>query len=126
MTLDPLDIDDRSDGDDASTSLYRCAECGHGEHLTAYAEAVAFGPLGPNGKLARHDDVDDDIVFETSIACTVHLDATIEKLVDGGYGRWLDCLDCNGSGKRGYHMSCHTCFGGGAVWRLPVAEATDA
>jgi DnaJ-class molecular chaperone len=105
-------------------SLYRCAECGHGENLTAYSSAIAFGPLNADGLLTHHDDVSDDHVFESSIACTLHMDAVIERRLGDGYAQYLACPTCEGTGKRpdAPWVVCETCDGDKAFWRVPTAE----
>lgn len=81
------------------TEVYRCADCGHGRHLMAYGLAVTYGPLGADGELERHDDVDDYDIQEGSICCTTHIDSVIEKQVNGVWCRFWNCPRCQGYGK---------------------------
>jgi hypothetical protein len=84
-----------------AASVYRCAECGHHRHLTAWAGALAFGPLHADGTLASHDTVEDDWLHEDSIQCGKHPGAVLEKSVDGQWCRWWNCPACAGTGKVG-------------------------
>lgn len=101
---------------------YVCSECGHGEHLSAAAEAVAFGPLAPDGCLARHDDVSDDIVHESSIQCSVHEAAPWYKRIDGVLRAWMNCTNerCFAglvrSGRWRDEEACPTCKGAAGWW----------
>lgn len=80
-------------------STYRCSACGHGEHLHAIAGANVSGPLGADGEIERHDSVDEwGGVYEESIMCNEHVDAIIEKFVDGEWRRWWCCEHCHGTG----------------------------
>ena len=73
----------RIDDGDAG-SAWRCAECGHGEHLSAWAHANAYGPLTQDGarELAEHVEVWETHVYEDSIQCDEHPDARIEERQD--------------------------------------------
>jgi len=103
----------------ASNSRFRCADCGHGEHLEACAAAVASGPLAADGELERHDNVEECYVHEDSIQCVIHPDAAVHKLIDGTYHRWALCESCRGTGSRypdarSYRdrdVACPTCKG---------------
>ena len=79
---------------------YRCADCGHGRNLKAWAGANAYGPLAASGsELDEHEDVMEWGIHEDSITCSVHPDAEIEHLVDGQWYRWWTCAECKGSGR---------------------------
>lgn len=80
-------------------SVYRCADCGHGEQLAAWAHATIYGPLGSDGELSFHDWVDTwDDPIEESIQCNVHPDGVIEMCVENVWCRWWSCLKCRGRG----------------------------
>jgi hypothetical protein len=80
------------DGD----SVYRCADCGHGRHLWAWAGANAYGPLATNGELEYYEDVDEWGIHEDSIQCSEHPGAVIEHSIDGQWHRWWSCARCHG------------------------------
>jgi hypothetical protein len=84
---------------DPAESVYRCATCGHGEHLTAWAGGNIQGRLGADGELDTYDYVDDWGIYESSIQCTEHADGVMEKLVDGEWCRWWRCETCDGRGR---------------------------
>jgi hypothetical protein len=105
-----------------SASVYRCAPCGHGKHLTAWALFVIHGPLGADGHLTELGYDDEDLLFEDSIQCTKHPDEPIEKLVDGVWCRWWSCVMCGGTGRRGdIACSAPNPIGKHEGWR-PAAE----
>jgi hypothetical protein len=81
------------------TSVYRCADCGHGKHLMAWAPANVYGPLGPDGELAEDTDVWTDGIHEDSIQCCEHPSAIIEHWAGGEWCRWWRCPWCWGDGK---------------------------
>jgi hypothetical protein len=106
-----------------TASVYRCAECGHGKHLTAWANVCCHGPLGSDGHLTEYDWDEEDWLQEDSIQCAEHPDAVVEKLIDGTWCQWYQCRWCLGDGR-----SCDEGFrppgGSGKVhagWR-PVTE----
>lgn len=81
-------------------SLYRCAECGHGEKLYALAYGYIEGPLGADGSLERHDRCEETELAEDTIACHEHGDSVlIEKRVEGIWCRWAPCERCGGCGR---------------------------
>jgi hypothetical protein len=80
---------------------FRCADCGHGEHLMAWAPANVYGPLGADGELAEDAEVWTDGIHEDSIQCNEHWDGLIEKRVDGAWCRWWNCPKCDGKGRVG-------------------------
>jgi hypothetical protein len=90
---------------DPAGSVYRCEECGHGLHLTAWAAALTFGPLGADGQL-EGSGIWDEVIHEDSIECSRHPDATIEKLVDGQWCRWWVCPQCKGKQRRPGWPAC--------------------
>jgi hypothetical protein len=117
---------------------YICAECRHAGHLTAAADAIAFGPIGDDGELAAHDSVDDTFLHESSIQCTEHPDARWYKLIDGVYHEWENCPaeDCIGgtvppSSFTGWRReACRRCHGEGGRFvpvpgRVRVAARRD-
>lgn len=103
-----------------TTSLYRCADCSHGKHLTAWAASTVHGPLGADGELDSHDWEDDYQTHEESIQCTRHPDSAIERLVDGIWCRWWNCIRCGGEGCPAESPLGKVHAG----WR-PAAEARD-
>jgi hypothetical protein len=83
--------------------MYRCSECGDGEHLHAIAGANVSGPLNADGEIDGYDDITEwGGVYEDSIQCTEHVDAVIEKQVDGEWRRWWCCEPCHGTGDINY------------------------
>lgn len=102
---------------------YRCAECGHHQHLQACALAVTFGPVAEEGAvLATHDDVVDAEFCEDSVICDVHPGALVEKRVAGVWTVWSPCTadGCQGGGvpvsnhaPRGRTRRCEACGGKG-------------
>jgi hypothetical protein len=77
---------------------YRCALCGHGKRLTAWALVLMHGPLGADGHLAENGYGEEIEVQEDSISCTKHPDAVIERMLDGAWCRWWSCPECDGRG----------------------------
>lgn len=78
---------------------YRCAACGHGEKLWAYAGANAYGPLAADGaSLDEHEAVEEWGIYEDSIQCTEHPGAILESFVGGQWCRWWSCPQCKGGG----------------------------
>ena len=96
-------------------SIYRCADCGHGQNLTAIAGAHCGGPLAADGELASYAWVEDWGVLEETIECTVHPQAWLEKYIDGQWCRWWICPWCGGDGEHCNYVNKH------AGWR-PVSE----
>lgn len=101
------------------TSVYRCADCGHGEHLTAWGAATVHGPLAADGEIA--EDIWTEVyevyeVHEGSIQCSKHPDAVIERCIDGEWCRWWCCPWCLGDAGR-----CDYVTGTHDGWR-PIAE----
>jgi hypothetical protein len=92
---------------EAQRPIYRCAECGHGRHLTAWANVCAHGPLGPDGHLTRYDWDEEDEIHEDSIQCTIHPDGAIEHRVGERWHRWWACPKCSGTGKASSGYPCH-------------------
>lgn len=78
---------------------YRCAECGHGRHLTAWGLASVHGPLGPDGDIAEiaWDEVFE--LFEDSIQCSQHPAFDLHKFIDGRWCQWVNCPRCHGHGN---------------------------
>lgn len=110
-------------------SIYRCAECGHGRHLYAWSQAVAYGPVDRDGLLARHDDTDDCFLFVESIQCDRHPSGRIETKVGTRFHVWERCGLCSdepdGLRKRGYYMGpCPECKGLGGRWVLPASDGS--
>ena len=109
-----------------SSSRYRCSECGHGEHLRAWAEGVFEGPLGADGLLDAHTWAEDTMVFEGSIACDVHGDTvTIHKHDGKVWCVWTRCTRCEYGCTRdrwgSMTVTCGGCCGAGGSWQ-PVEE----
>lgn len=110
-----------------SGSLYRCAECGHGDKLIAWSEGLFEGPLGPDGLLTRHDWAEDTMVCESSIKCDDHGDCvTIHKRVDGRWCVQIPCAHCEyGRVPSGYRyggtQTCSYCHGNYGQW-TPIEE----
>jgi hypothetical protein len=93
---------------EAQRPVWRCAECGHGRHLTAWAGANIHGPLAPNGTDLESDDwVDVWGVHEDSIQCGEHPDGVLERRVGERWCRWWVCPNCDGNGQRPGGYSCH-------------------
>ena len=92
MTADPT----------SAAAVYRCAECGHGRYLTAWAIILAHGPVGPDGHIARYDWDEEDLLQEDSIECSKHPDSVTEMLVDGQWCRWWTCPSCKGETHPGW------------------------
>lgn len=105
---------------------WRCAECGHGRHLWAYAQANAYGPLDADGTLVRHDDVVECFTWEDSIQCERHPSAIIEHRVGTRFFRWRHCEHCNGAGRINagsrYEHKCETCRGERGSWSIPATN----
>lgn len=83
----------------APASLYRCAECGHGQHLTAWGNASVHGKLGADGEIESYDWDDLWEIHEDSIQCERHPDAVLEKFAAGQWCRWWNCPRCGGRGR---------------------------
>lgn len=83
----------------ATASLYRCAECGHGQDLGAWAIAVIHGPLGADGELAAIGWDEQLDLHEDSIQCAKHPGARIEKRVSNWWCLWRNCPRCDGAGR---------------------------
>lgn len=83
-------------------SVYRCAECGHGRHLTAWGNASVHGPLGADGEIESFEWDEVWQVHEDSIQCARHPDGVVEKAIDGRWCRWWACPRCFGKDDRGY------------------------
>jgi hypothetical protein len=81
------------------TGLYRCGECGHGHHLTAWAIVLAYGSLGADGHLADAGYDEEDRLFEDSVQCTRHPDSAVDMRIGGQWHRWWNCPLCHGRGK---------------------------
>jgi hypothetical protein len=106
-------------------SLYRCAECGHGRYLWAWAQACSYGPLATDGQLESHETVEDCFLFVDSIQCSLHPDAQIQTKVEGRFHVWVTCQSCKGESweeqrRRGRYGTCKTCKGKGGTWELPL------
>jgi hypothetical protein len=79
---------------------YRCAECGNGEKLWAWAGANVYGPLAADGsELMEHEAVEEWGIHEDSIQCTEHPGAVIEMFNRGKWCRWWFCPKCGGRGR---------------------------
>jgi hypothetical protein len=121
----------RLDTAPAEPSVYRCADCGHGRKLWAYAYACVSGPLGADGVLSEHQSVDTtEDPIEASIQCTRHPGSVIEMSVNGEWCRVWNCPECNGYGyiRRGgtFNGDKSACRAAGykgrhSCWR-PVTE----
>lgn len=112
------------------TALYRCAECGHGGKLIAWAEGLFEGPLGADGLLTSYDWFEDTAVCESSIKCDEHGDCvTIHKRVNGQWCVWTTCPHCRFGETQdrwgAWTLTCHHCHGTGGSW-APVEEAVKA
>jgi hypothetical protein len=82
-----------------AASLYRCADCGHGQQLTAWANATVHGPLGADGEITTVDWDEQWHLFEDSIQCDGHpVIMVLEKHVGGQWCRWRSCPRCSGAG----------------------------
>lgn len=79
--------------------VYRCTECGNGQNLTAYANAVVRGPLDADGSISTFDWEEVWEVHEDSIQCGKHPDPDLEKMIDGQWCRWRTCSICHGSNR---------------------------
>ena len=68
-------------------SVFRCAECGHGGNLRAWAQVNIHGDLAPDGNIEWPDYEDDAYwpIVEESVTCKVHGEEHIEKLINGQY-----------------------------------------
>jgi hypothetical protein len=84
-------------------SVYRCAECGHGENLTAWGSASVHGPLTAAGTIEMFDWDEVWEVHQDSIQCEEHPGATLERLIGGQWCRWRACPLCGGDPR----ISCH-------------------
>src|SRR5215475_11275806 len=82
-----------------SEGAYRCADCGNGDHLTAWAIIVAHGPLGADGHLTQYDWDEEDWLHEDSVQCAEHPDGVIEHFADGRLCRFWVCAWCGGDGR---------------------------
>lgn len=81
------------------TGVYRCPECGHGHHLTAWGNASVHGPLGQDGEITAYEYDELYEVHEDSIQCSRHPDGGFDKFIGGRWCRWVDCPRCQGRGK---------------------------
>jgi hypothetical protein len=97
-------------------SVYRCAECGHGQRLEAIAGANVSGPLAADGDLESYDSIEDTGIYEDSIQCSDHPGAPVEKSIAGQWCQWWFCPDCGGTGR--VHV--------GENWRAPGGYACSA
>ncbi len=95
------------------TGVYRCGECGHGEHLIAWAVMLAHGPVGPDGHLAEVHYDEEDFLWEDSIQCTRHPDGPLEVNIGGQWHAWWSCPLCYGRGEvtvgQGWRASKRQC-----------------
>ena len=69
-------------------SVFRCGQCGDGTRLRGWAHVNIHGAIGPGSLIERTDYEDDmafDPVIDESVACRIHGEDFIEKLVDGRY-----------------------------------------
>jgi hypothetical protein len=90
-------------GQPAEPTVYRCADCGDGKRLFAWAHANVYGPVGSDGTLDRYDyDETWEDPIEESIACGRHPSGVIEMCVDGVWHRWWRCVKCRGKGYTEY------------------------
>lgn len=81
---------------------YRCAVCGDGQHLTAYAQTVSCGPLrADGGDLLSFDETYTCFIFGDSVSCSLHGEREIEVLVEGEWSVWSRCGECGGRGRVG-------------------------
>lgn len=111
-------------------SVYRCATCGHGNRLFAYAHANIHGHLGLDGQLDSYDYIDTwEDPIEESIECGRHPDGIIEMCIDGVWHRPWSCPKCNSKGYieydgGRYRSKCsdpgfegkHACWRPGSDW----------
>jgi hypothetical protein len=67
--------------------VFRCAECGDGTRLRAWAHVNIHGDVGPDGLIERSDYEDDAFwpIIEESVTCKVHGEDRVEKLTGGRY-----------------------------------------
>jgi hypothetical protein len=87
----------------AEPSVYRCADCGHGRRLSAWAHANLYGPLGADGEISEYDGIEPwEDPIEESIDCSRHPGAIIEKFTNGEWCRWWRCPKCGGLGYLTY------------------------
>lgn len=118
---------------------YRCAGCGHGDHLSAAAVSYVTGGLLPDGSVVESDS-EQDYTITASIECSVHLmpgeGSGLERWVDGAWCRWVPCewkqLDgaheptvCKDGERHRYGKSngwaCPSCEGAGGAW-MPIDQ----
>lgn len=119
---------------------WRCATCGHGEHLSAWAEANIAGPLGRDSlvlplEVEQHGG---DDVYESSVQCDRHPDGALERWYGGHWCRWTTCEDCAGSGEGDpdpnrstistlVRRPCKSCRGYGGKWSSqPTSPLQDS
>ncbi|MGH3278120.1 MAG: hypothetical protein ACRDNW_03180 [Trebonia sp.] len=74
-------------GEAPEPSIFRCAECGHGDQLRGWVHVNAHGPVGASGVIEHYDywSEDADEIIEESITCRIHGEGSVEKLVGGQY-----------------------------------------
>lgn len=94
----------RVDPPGGDASVFRCADCGHGEFLWAWAGALVEGPLGADGHLAGFEITEEDWLHEDSIDCQRHPGAEIEKLVDDQWCRYWRCPECEGKPRQPWNQ----------------------
>jgi hypothetical protein len=70
-----------------AASVFRCARCGDGTRLRAWAHVNIHGDVGPDGLIERSDYEDDAFlpILEESVTCKVHGEDHVEKLVGARY-----------------------------------------
>lgn len=74
---------------------YRCAQCRHGKHLSAWAQSNVHGRLLDDGTVEESYS-DQHTLFEGSIQCDRHPDAELQRRVNGRWTRWLACVWAEG------------------------------
>ena len=106
--------------------VYRCSECGHGRHLTAWFLGLAEGTVEGSRFGEEIQGWEDTEVQESSLACSVH-GALVEvhKLVDGVWCVPTMCPACAfgaTTSAYGYARTCDACHGNYTPWKPLAAE----
>lgn len=123
----------------AEQGEYRCAGCGHGEHLSAAAVAFVTGPLLADGSVVEHGSEQDHTIAE-SIECSEHPVpgpfSHLERWIDGAWCEWLPCSWTKPDGHweptvcvhgkqhrygKPTGSNCPSCDGAGGAW-TPLAQ----
>ena len=106
--------------------VYRCSECGHGRHLTAWFSGLAEGTVEGSRFGEEIYGWEDTEIQEGSLACSVHGDLVeIHKRVDGVWCAPSRCPACTRgetAGAYGRRRTCDTCHGDSEPWKPRLSD----